>query len=46
MNGAAEGDMVSDGPVSVGTIDGTAGRIADGTLVGGAAAAGDTLGDG
>jgi hypothetical protein len=46
VNGDAAGDEVSGGPVSVGTIDGPALRGADGTLVGAAAAAGDTLGDG
>lgn len=46
VNGAAAGDAVSGRPASVGAIDGTALRRADGTLVGGAAAAGDTLGDG
>jgi hypothetical protein len=45
-NGAAAGDVVSGGPASVGILDGTAVRIADGTLVGSAAAAGETLGDG
>lgn len=46
VNGAAAGDVVSGGPASVGTIDGPALRRADGTLVGDAATAGDTFGDG